>query len=158
MTRQIVFICLIEALFLIACNPEPSIRINKETVTKEVQLMLDNYHNDIKTGGLTAEFRYLDQSEDFFWVPPGYKSALTYDSVKTILENNAPSFAHIEFHWDTLQIFPLSNELANYTGIVGGFMINTSGDSMTVSIIESGTIIKRQDGWKLLSGQSANLK
>ena len=119
--------------------------------------MLDNYHDDIKKGGLTAEFKYLDDSEDFFWVPPGYESALTYDSVKTILETNASNFRNVEFHWDVLQIFPLTNEIVNYAGIVGGQLTDTSNNSIIVSIIESGTLIKRHDGWKLLSGQSANL-
>ncbi|MEQ8217116.1 MAG: hypothetical protein RIM68_13725 [Arenibacter sp.] len=56
--------------------------------------------------------------------------------------------------WDTLQIFPLTNEIANYFGIVEGVMVDTSGLESAISIIESGTIIKRESGWKLLSGQS----
>jgi len=36
-------------------------------------------------------------------------------------------------------------------------MIDTSGVKSSVQIIESGTVIKRKDGWKLLSGQSATL-
>jgi len=99
----------------------------------------------------------LDQSTDFFWVPPGYKSALSYDSVRQILEINAKSFRAIEFNWDTLQVFPLSDKIANYSGIVKGSMIDTSGIKSSVIIIESGTVIKRSDGWKLLSGQSAIL-
>ena len=113
--------------------------------------------NDIRQDGLTAEFKYLDQSTDFFWVPPGDKSSLSYDSVRKILESNAKSFQAIEFNWDTLQVFPLSDKIANYSGIVKGSMIDTSGIKSSVLIIESGTVIKRSDGWKLLSGQSAIL-
>jgi len=36
-------------------------------------------------------------------------------------------------------------------------MIDTSGIKSSAIIIESGTVIKRSDGWKLLSGQSAIL-
>jgi hypothetical protein len=157
MTRPL--ICFVFVLLFIACSPpKDSIKFNKETVIEEVKQMFNDYHNDIKKGGLTAEFKYLDNSKDFFWVPPGYDSALTYDSVKTILEQNADNFDAIEFHWKTLQIFPLTNEIANYSGIVVGIMEDTSGIKNTVKIIESGTIIKRQDGWKLLNGQSANLE
>ena len=129
----------------------------KELIINDVIEMFGNYHNDIRQDGLTAEFKYLDQSTDFFWVPPGYKSALSYDSVRQILEINAKSFQAIEFNWDTLQVFPLSDKIANYSGIVKGSMIDTSGIKSSVIIIESGTVIKRSDGWKLLSGQSAIL-
>ena len=129
----------------------------KELIINDVIEMFGNYHNDIRKDGLTAEFKYLDQSSDFFWVPPGYKSALSYDSVRQILEINAKSFQAIEFNWDTLQVFPLSDKIANYSGIVKGSMIDTSGIKSSVIIIESGTVIKRSDGWKLLSGQSAIL-
>lgn len=129
----------------------------KELIINDVVEMFGNYHNDIRKDGLTAEFKYLDQSSDFFWVPPGYKSALSYDSVRQILEINAKSFQAIEFNWDTLQVFPLSDKIANYSGIVKGSMIDTSGTKSSVIIIESGTVIKRSDGWKLLSGQSAIL-
>ncbi len=129
----------------------------KELIINDVIEMFGNYHNDIRQDGLTAEFKYLDQSTDFFWVPPGYKSTLSYDSVRKILEINAKSFQTIEFNWDTLQVFPLSDKIANYSGIVKGSMIDTSGIRSSVIIIESGTVIKRSDGWKLLSGQSAIL-
>lgn len=129
----------------------------KEQIINDVIEMFGNYHNDIRKEGLTAEFKYLDPSTDFFWVPPEYKSTLSYDSVRKILEINAKSFQAIEFNWDTLQVFPLSDKIANYSGIVKGSMIDTSGIKSSVLIIESGTVIKRSDGWKLLSGQSAIL-
>ncbi|MCH7964533.1 MAG: hypothetical protein IH852_11425 [Bacteroidetes bacterium] len=145
-------------LTLVSCDGiKKSNDFDKVAVVDDVYQMLHDYHKDISKKGLTAEFKYLDPSPDFFWVPPGYNTALSYDSVKSILETNAKAFRSIEFHWDTLQIFPLSNEIANYSGIVGGFMIDTAGVKSTISIIESGTIIKREGGWKLLSGQSATL-
>ena len=154
--RQIRYITII--LTLISCNGiKKSNDLDKESVVEDVYQMLHDYHKDISNEGLTAEFKYLDQSPDFFWVPPGYKNALSYDSVKNILETNAKAFRSVEFHWDTLQLFSLSSEIVTYSGIVGGFMIDSAGVESMISIIESGTIIKREDGWKLLSGQSANL-
>jgi hypothetical protein len=149
---------LISVVIPFSCNPKQSSdNLDKTLVTSEVKAMFDNYHNDIKAGGLTAEFKYLDQSNEFFWVPPGYTSALSYDSVRAILENNSKLYLVIDFHWDTLQIFPLTNSIASYSGIVEGTMTDTSGVKSTVRIIESGTVIKSIDGWKLLNGQSAAL-
>ena len=129
----------------------------KELIISDVIKMFSNYHKDIRKDGLTAEFKYLDRSTDFFWVPPGYNSALSYDSVRHILEINAKAFQAVEFNWDTLKVYPLSDKIANYSGIVKGSMIDTSGIKSSVIIIESGTVIKRSDGWKLLSGQTAIL-
>lgn len=42
-------------------------------------------------------------------------------------------------------------------GIVKGSMLDTSGIKASILIIESGTVIKRSDGWKLIRGQSAIL-
>ena len=97
---------------LISCSEiQKSNDFDRESIIEEVNLMLNKYHEDIGREGLTAEFKYLDQSPDFFWVPPGYDKSLSYDSVKDILEANAKAYSSIEFHWDTLQIFPLSSEM-----------------------------------------------
>ena len=154
--KQLLCICTI--LILISCeNAQKQISFDKEQITKDIEQMLLDYHRDINKDGLTAEFLYLDNSSDFFWVPPGHRSAINYDSVRTILNKNAKSLSTVKFQWDTLQIFPLSDKIANYTGIVNAQTIDTSGIESNVLIIESGTLIKRGDGWKLLSGQSAIL-
>lgn len=152
--KKIIMLCL--PFFWTSCEQKEK-PLEKERVTEEAVQMLSEYHQDIAKSGLTAEFKYLDNTSDFFWVPPGYTSALSYDSVKTILEKNALAMQSISFEWDTLRIFPLANEIANYTGIVVGQMTDTAGVASEVSIIESGTLIKRESGWKLLSGQSALL-
>ncbi len=128
-----------------------------EQVKFAVNKMLYAYHDAINKGGLTAEFDYLDNSIDFFWVPPGYEQALDYDSVKTILNQNALTLNRVNFKWENLSIIPLNIDLASFHGIVSGQMLDTAGITSEIRIIESGLIIKRKSGWKLLSGQSAVL-
>ena len=105
--------------------------------------MLEDYFDAISESGLSAEFDYLDQSSDFFWVPPGFNSAISYDSVKTILES--------------LRIVPISKDIANYTGIVGGSITDSRDSINAVHMIETGTVIRRVNGWKILCDQSRNL-
>ncbi len=150
------FTLLLPILFF-SCKKEPSKTLDKSQVISEIETMFDAYHEAIKQNGLPAEFDYLDDSDDFFWVPPGYKSAIKYDSIKTILIQNNKSIQSISFEFEALEIFPLSSEIANYSGIVKGEMIDTSQTISNFKIIESGTLIKRADGWKLLNGQSRNL-
>ncbi len=131
--------------------------IDKEYLSTEILQMFDAYHAAIKENGLKAEFDFLDNSSDFFWVPPGYNSRQSYDQVKEILIKNDKAINTIEFKFDTIQIYPLSNSIATYTGIVSGKMIDTAKVLSTFKIIESGTLVKRKTGWKLLNGQSRNL-
>ena len=133
---------------------EPLSIKEKETISQEVKMMLDNYHTDIVKDGIEDELMYLDSSSDFFWVPPGYNSALDYDTIKDILLTNSKTINDIEFSWETIKIFPLTNKIATYTGIVKCIEVDTSNTAMTFRIIESGTLVKRESGWKFLNGQS----
>lgn len=145
------------AIGLCNCGQKAETHFDAHSVETTVRQMLGEYHDAIQSGGLTAEFDYLDTSRAFFWVPPGYTSALDYDSVHAILTANAAHWSTVEFSWKTLDVYPLSETLASYTGIVAGDMVDTLGMRSQMTIIESGTLIKRPDGWKLLNGQSALL-
>jgi hypothetical protein len=143
-------------LMLLACaDKHVSDDLDKGRVMDEVTEMLHQYHSDIEKYGLTGEFKYLDQSSDFFWIPPGFETVLNYDTVRNILEVSAPKYRSVSFQWDTLEVHPLSNDIATFSGIVTGIMTDTSGAKVKTSMIESGSLIRRSDGWKLLCGQSA---
>lgn len=130
---------------------------DKQLIQKEIVKMLDDYYSDISKEGLMAEFRYLDNSEDFFWAPPGYHTAISYDSVKTILESRSKMNLQYDFFWDALQVYPISTDIATYSGVVKGFITDSADSQSPVHMIESGTLIKRSTGWKLLSGQSSTI-
>lgn len=154
MRFSLLFICCI----IMSCK----LRVNSDTkdleyVKTEVRGMLDNYAADVRAKGLMAEFKYLDSSDNFFWVPPGYSAAISYDSVKAAISRNAVAFKLVNNRWDTLRIIPLSEEIANYTGVVKSEIVLQNDSVMYFNMVETGTIIKRKDGWKLLSGQTTML-
>lgn len=130
----------------------------KMTISNEVESTLKNYYADIKKSGLSAEFQYLDDSPDFFWLPPGYTSSISYDSVSTIIKQNALKFTSVDNTFETLKVIPLSKELASYSGRLHSIMVDTSGSPLSFTLIETGVMIKRKDGWKLLNGQTSLLK
>ncbi len=138
-------------------EPQPFTEKDRAAIVREVETMFNNYFQAIKKNGLTAEFSYLDASDDFFWVPPAYTSALSYDSVRTIVLENASAFRRIDYQWESVRINPLSPELAAYTGIVSGTLLDTTGTATQLRMTESGVVIRRLDGWKILCGQSAHL-
>ncbi len=156
MKKIALIIFLIASIFTACQKPVASFTENdKKKMVDSIRLTLNNYYADIKKDGLTAEFQYLDNSKDFFWVPPGYKDPINYDSVVAVLTKNAPSFSSIHNTWDSLTIIPLSPELASYTGKIHSVMVDTAGKTMDIHLIETGTLIKRKDGWKLLNGQTS---
>lgn len=157
--KPYLYLSILVVLLLFSCvNKQELNTVEKAKITTEINDMFHNYHQDIKNRGLTAEFKYLDTSSDFFWVPPGYENALDYATVKNILEQNATQYTSVELDWETIAIYPISPNLASYTGIVTGHMTDTTNTRTAIKIIESGTVIKRYNGWKLLNGQSANLE
>lgn len=144
---------------LISCEGErPLTDTDNQKVNSEVHQMLNNFYSDVNREGLMAEFKYLDNSPDFFWIPPGYQSALSYDSVKAEVERNARLFQTVNFRWDTLRVIPLAEDIANYSGVVSGSMADTAGTESMVALLESGTVIRRADGWKILSGHTTILE
>ena len=149
---------LVILLITVSCTPsETFTESEKAEVIKAGTETLDNYYNDIRKEGLKAEFKYLDNSKDFFWVPPGYNSPLSYDSVASILNANALLYKSIDNSFDTLSIIALSKQFATYTGRLRSVMTDTAGKTATYAMIETGILIKRKDGWKLLSGQTSML-
>lgn len=156
MKRQTLIFLLI--LTIASCRQSTVLTENeKEKIIVDVKLTLNNYYNDIRKSGLTAEFKYLDNSKDFFWVPPGYSSSLSYDDIANAIKENALKYKSVDNSFDKLLIIPLSKVLATYTGQLSSTMTDTSGKVMRVSLVETGILIKRQDGWKLLSGQTSLL-
>lgn len=52
-------------------------------------------------------------------------------------------------------LIPLSREIATYNARLSSTVIDTSGIVSRVSMVESGVLVKRKEGWKLLSGQTS---
>ena len=143
-------------VFLLSCREASQLTdAEKASVSRDVRAMLQNYSDDIRSKGLHAEFAYLDSSSNFFWVPPGFSSALPYDTIALMIRSNASMFQSVDMTWETLRIVPLTANLATYTGRVNSLMIATSGKVSKTQLVETGLVIKRNDRWKLLSGQTS---
>jgi hypothetical protein len=144
-------------LFVASCR-QPVAELSadeKKSITGNIHKTLTNYFYDINQKGLTAEFKYLDSSSDFYWVPPGYTSSIPYDSVATILKKNQGLSRTISNAWESLTIKPLRTDLATYTGRIYSVITDSSGKEIKMKLLETGVLIKRGDDWKLLSGQTS---
>ena len=124
------------------------------TVIQEVTTTLQQYHQDIEAKGMLGEIPYLDSSAEFSWYAPGYNGPIGYDSVVSVLTQMAPMYTKVDHTWDTLTVLPASRIKAMYSGEVTTIMVDTAGRTGTLRFKETGTIVKRNDGWKLLSGKT----
>ncbi|MEP7321799.1 MAG: nuclear transport factor 2 family protein [Saprospiraceae bacterium] len=127
----------------------------KSRIEQDIRQTMVAYFQDVKQYGLNTEFRYLDSSAEFYWVPPGATVAYGYDTIRTMIEHNAVKFKSVDNSWDSLHLIVLDQEHVIYTGQLNSNMTDTSGEVSKVKMVESGVLIKRQSGWKLLGGQTA---
>jgi len=149
--------CFVFLSMAVSCG-EPEMgftQSDRKMISDSIRQTLNNYFADIKKEGLTAELKYLDSSSDFFWVPPGYKSSISYDSVAAILKRYAPFYQSTDNSWETLMINPITNNLASYSGRIHSITTDSSGKVSNFTLIETGLVVKRQTGWKLLNGQTS---
>jgi hypothetical protein len=143
-------------LTLFSCDQKTVLtETEKKTITEEVRKTFAGYYDDVRKHGLTAEFRYLDSSRDFFWVPPGYGGPVSYDSIVAILTRADKKFRRIDNVTDSIRIIPVSREIAIYTARLHSSTLDTAGKQVLAELLESGVVIRRKDGWKLLSGQTS---
>jgi hypothetical protein len=166
-TRRPQFLALIAAILALfqwsGCGPSPSKSLDseeKEAVRKEATQMLHDYHDAIRKGGLLTEFEFLDSSQDFFWIPPGVDALMGYEAVKKAIMANVASIDSMSTHWVSLQVHPLSQDIGKLSSYTISKRADSTGikmDTSRVTMLESGTMIRRANGWKLLSGQTVVL-
>ena len=155
------FYLLIIAGFLFGSCKQPDTTWTENDVTfvrDQVDSTLRQYHADIERGGLLAEIKYLDSTEQFSWFAPGYSGPIGYDSVVTIVRVMAPLFPKIDHTWDSLVIAPVSYREATYLGLVTSLMTDTTGYTDTVRFREEGRVIKYGEHWKLSTGKTEIIK
>ena len=146
-------------LLTLSCNNQSNNQ-NSDTnsVRNEIKSAIDSYYNDIRKDGMLAELKYMDSSSQFFWVPPGYLNYTGYDSIAAAIRRNAASFTSVNNRYDSLLIIPLTSKYANFVMRTISTTIDTAGDTSRAAFIESGVMVRRDGGWKFLSGQTSFLE
>ncbi len=146
-------------LLIASCGPkvEPKVSFNPANTEAEVRTMLADYAEAQRQNGVLGELPFLDTTDAFFWVPPGYTKAINGDSVRAVLQKFAPSIRSVDGHWLALDVHPLNDSIAVYTGRLRATNISIAGDSTTHELLETGVVARRVDGWKLLGGHTTVL-
>lgn len=145
------------ALALIQCQEDKSTLTDatKRIIIEDVKSALHEHAAIIQEKGLIAELNFLDPSPDFFWIPPGYEQPIYYDSVAAMIEADAQRYEVVANSFDSLKVIPLSERLAIYTAKMRSICTDTAAVITETHLLETGIVIKRKDGWKLLSGQTS---
>jgi len=138
----------------LSCNEKETNSLDTIKIEKEVRQMFSAYDDAVRKNGIEGEFAFLDKSEQFYWVPPGYEYAIHYDSIAKILKSVAPKLRYIDNTWDTLYIMPLTDNYASFNGVINSYVITSTNDTTITKLSETGLVIKRGKHWKFLSGQT----
>jgi len=154
MKNGILFLLVTLVILGSSCQQKSSQTYDTKAVEKEVRIMFKAYDDSVRKNGIEGEFFFLDNSDGFYWVPPGYKYALHYDSIANILHEYAPQYKYIDNSWDKLQIMGLSDKYASFTGVINSYAITVDNDTTITKLSETGNVVKRSSGWKFLSGQT----
>ena len=149
--------CLTLFCFLFSCRSSDKSGADNNGVRGEVKSAIDSYYSDIRKQGLLAELKYLDSSREFFWIPPGYMNYVSYDSVASAIRHNAASMKFLDNHYDSLLIVPLSANHAQFAMRTISVSVDAEGDTAETAFIESGVMVKRNGGWRFLSGHTTIL-
>jgi len=126
-------------------------------ISDSVKITLKNYYDDVEHNGLNAEFKYLDSSNDFYWIPPGFDHPIGYDSIALMIRENATSFVQVKNRFDSLDVKVHNRDTASYVAVISSESTTSSGEEYGGILREKGVMIKRKGGWKLLHGETKSL-
>ena len=153
-TCSVVILSLICVCLVPVGCAEKSKEVNEDQTTKEVREMLHQYYADVKKEGLLAELKYLDSTDNFYWHPPGFESAISYDSIRTLLTRSAGFFKTVDNRWDSLTITPIDEAKAHYKGQIHSVIMDTLGNENVVLLHEEGLVVKKNGKLILQSGKT----
>lgn len=154
--KQLLAVYIFTAIFFTGCKDATDLsEPERKEVISNVKEMLYQYNADIKAKGLHAEFDYIDNSPGFFWVPPGAAGPQPFDTIITMIGRNAARLKQVNNTFDTLIVIPITMRLAQYSARIHSIATDTAGGQTTTSLVETGLVVKRKNGWKLLSGQTS---
>ena len=152
-TRNFVVLILF-SFSIYSCNQQPEKAFDAITIEKEVKEMFLAFDDSVRKDGFKKGLYFFDNSDAFYWVPSGYKYAIHFDSISTILNTYSSHFKYIDNTWDTLQIIALSKTYASFNGVINSYSITVDNDTTITKLSETGLVIKRGEHWKFLSGQT----
>lgn len=123
-------------------------------VKSEVEDMLKAYTKSFNALDIDNTQKYIDDSEDFFWIYTPDKNPVNSDYVKKVIKKEIEKYRAIDIRFYYIRVNPLTENIAVYTGGWEEASENHKGDIEKFFGVETGVVIKRNGGWKFLNGQT----
>jgi hypothetical protein len=142
-------------VFIGSCSERTNLSTTEyDKIKREIEAALHKNFETIAAEGWIGELKALDDSRQFSWVPPGKYAPINYDSMKSVLQRATMTIEKTELAWIELYVKPISQTLATYSGRYSSRYTMKSGKVAEFTMAESGTVIRKKNGWKLISGQT----
>ncbi len=130
----------------------------RQQIKNEISGLLHANFKNIAEKGYMEDLKSLDNSPGFYWIPPGQTMPISYDSVAAIIKKFIPGNRSVVSTWDTLHVQPINKEIATYAGKYHSIYTDTTGKVLEFNMHEIGTVVKRKEGWKIVSGKTSVLE
>ena len=151
---KIIGLYLIVGSFL-SCDQEAKLTNDqKYEIINSVKKSQEQFCLDYEAEDFDAVMSHLDTSRNFFWIYPPETVPVTREIFAEVLKREFEMNNPIKFIWDTIQVVPLSSDLAYYQGRFHRVETDTSEIEQVGITFVSAIVIRREEGWKLLSGQN----
>jgi hypothetical protein len=127
---------------------------DKSDIVKAVKDMTSKYFMDFYTHNVDSVLRHYDTSACFFWAITPDTIAMKRSAMVTMHRHAVKDYTKFEGYWSDMRVEPLTNELAMYHGTYHVLTEDKDGHIGKIMGVETGIMIKREDGWKYLAGQT----
>ena len=140
-------VCLTQAS---CAPPEEFTEAERAAVADSIAQTIGTLLRAMEAEGWLAQLKYVDNSPEMFCVSYFADSLtfLSYDQYAAQVRAEAPSIRAVQFDYEDLQVRPLTRDYAFYSGKVREVLTDTAGVTHEVVAVESGVLIRRDDGWK----------
>jgi len=115
--------------------------------------MMKSLVSDLNTDGIQSQLKYLDNSDKFQYTFLNSGKIYDYEELKKQLEISSSTDYKVNLSFDEFKITPLSDKLVSYSLILSGYE-RIDGQNSDISLVETGTLIRRNDGWKIINAQT----
>jgi ketosteroid isomerase-like protein len=127
---------------------------DKSEIEKAVKQMTANYFKDFYTRNVDSVLKHYDTSACFFWSITPDTIPMKRGAMVTMHRHAIRDYVKFDGYWSDMRVEPLTRDLAMYHGTYHVYTEDKSGQKGKIMGVETGVMIKREDGWKFLAGQT----
>ena len=154
--KHLFFICFLAvAVQSVYCQQQATLTQSQRAAIRDSVTQLKyRVWDEVRAKHFEGTLNCFDDSPEFFWVFTPDTTIILHDVFVAMLKGAFQDYRSIDVVWDRIHVEPLTNQYAVYTGKYHVTYIDTSGKVFKAIGVETGIVVHRPTGWKILNGQT----